>query len=67
MKASNVNECRDLSILHEGDIRGVLPVLSPDEVLIEILCQSEFNTFVFEILTLHVMYVIKFFVMKFQP
>ena len=70
MKASNVNECRDISILHEGDIRVVLPVLPPDEVFIEVFieipCKSEFNTCVFEILTLHVMYLIKFFVTKFQ-
>ena len=61
----------DISILHEGDIRVVLPVSPPDEVFIEvfieILCKSEFNTCVFEILTLHVMCLMKFFVMKFQP
>ena len=46
VKASNVNECRDISILHEGDIRVVLPDLPPVvvfiEVLIEILRKSEF-------------------------
>ena len=42
----------------------MMPVLPPDEafieVFIEILCKSEFNICVFEILTLHVIYLIKF-------
>ena len=49
----------------------MMPVLPPDEVFkevfIEILCKSKFNTCVFLINTSHVMYLIKFFVIKFQP
>ena len=47
----------------------MMPVLPPDEVFkevfIEILCKSKFNTCVFLINTSHVMYLIKFFVIKF--